>query len=306
MQPLTCESTSSSRYLLRGNAPKPCRLLVGYLGGAPERSHTVMLGIATKGCPVLNTGPGGAGFLLGGRPQCSCHCPHGLSCYWRRRKRTNIAQILENIGIGWLVLVLVAMFATLALALSNGGPAVLYSDVRLFALLLARCSVADSWPSDGAVEDVRPIRTDPDERAHRTNRLVWVPSGTCQKAPCSLLQSLSLGHGRHPMRDFQRILELAQQHRCLWARRAYAFGRGRHGISPRPQALGIGQFNSDAAGLFRPPRVQQACQEHCAQKGTEAAPAGLRFMLYKARSGGPPQRHRSPADADVFQCRNWV
>ena len=50
--------------------------------------------------------------------------------------RTNIAQILKSIGIGWLVLVLVAMFATLALALSNGGPAVLYSDMRLFALLL--------------------------------------------------------------------------------------------------------------------------------------------------------------------------
>ena len=50
--------------------------------------------------------------------------------------RTNIAQILKNIGIGWLVLVLVAMFVTLALALSNGGPAVLYSDQRLFALLL--------------------------------------------------------------------------------------------------------------------------------------------------------------------------
>jgi len=50
--------------------------------------------------------------------------------------RTNIAQILKNIGIGWLVLVLVAMFATLALSLSNGRPAVLYSDQRLFALLL--------------------------------------------------------------------------------------------------------------------------------------------------------------------------
>ena len=50
--------------------------------------------------------------------------------------RTNIAEILKNIGIGWLVLVLVAMFATLALSLSNGGPAVPYSDQRLFALLL--------------------------------------------------------------------------------------------------------------------------------------------------------------------------
>jgi hypothetical protein len=49
---------------------------------------------------------------------------------------TNMAQILKNIGIGWLVLVLVAMFATLALSLSNGRPAVLYSDQRLFALLL--------------------------------------------------------------------------------------------------------------------------------------------------------------------------
>ena len=50
--------------------------------------------------------------------------------------RTNIAQVLGNIGIGWLVLVLVAMFVTLALSLSNGGSAVPYSDLRLFALLL--------------------------------------------------------------------------------------------------------------------------------------------------------------------------
>jgi hypothetical protein len=50
--------------------------------------------------------------------------------------RTKIAQILKNIGIGWLVLVLVSMFVTLALALSNGGPAVPYADQRLFALLL--------------------------------------------------------------------------------------------------------------------------------------------------------------------------
>ena len=50
--------------------------------------------------------------------------------------RTDIARILKNIGIGWLVLVLFAMFVTLALALSNGGPAVPYSDQRLFALLL--------------------------------------------------------------------------------------------------------------------------------------------------------------------------
>ena len=102
--------------------------------------------------------------------------------------RTNIAQILGSIGIGWLVLVLVAMFVTLALSLSNGGSAVPYSDLRLFALLLcARCSVADSWLPDGAVEDIKPTRTDPDERAHRINRLEWVPSGICQKATCSLL-----------------------------------------------------------------------------------------------------------------------
>ena len=50
--------------------------------------------------------------------------------------RTNIAQLLKNIGIGWLVMVLVAMLVTLALALSNGGSAVPYSDQRLLALLL--------------------------------------------------------------------------------------------------------------------------------------------------------------------------
>ena len=48
----------------------------------------------------------------------------------------NMAQILNNIGIGWLVLVLVAMFVVLAMALSNGGPAVPYSDLRPFALLM--------------------------------------------------------------------------------------------------------------------------------------------------------------------------
>jgi hypothetical protein len=50
--------------------------------------------------------------------------------------RTNIAQMLKNIGIGWLVLVLVAMLVTLALTLSNGGSAVPYSDQRPLALLL--------------------------------------------------------------------------------------------------------------------------------------------------------------------------
>ena len=49
---------------------------------------------------------------------------------------TNMAQILKNIGIGWLVLVLVAMVVMLALALSNGGPAVPYSALRPFALLM--------------------------------------------------------------------------------------------------------------------------------------------------------------------------
>jgi len=55
--------------------------------------------------------------------------------------KTNIAQILKSIAFGWLVLVLVAMFVTLALALSNGGPAVPYSDQRLFALLLLPSAV---------------------------------------------------------------------------------------------------------------------------------------------------------------------
>jgi hypothetical protein len=50
--------------------------------------------------------------------------------------RTTIAQILKNIGIAWMVLVLASMLVTLALALSNGGPAVPYSDQRPFALLL--------------------------------------------------------------------------------------------------------------------------------------------------------------------------
>ena len=58
------------------------------------------------------------------------------SLSWLRRMKTSIAQILKNIGIGWLVLVLVAMFVMLAIALSNGGPAVPYSDQRPLVLLL--------------------------------------------------------------------------------------------------------------------------------------------------------------------------
>jgi hypothetical protein len=50
--------------------------------------------------------------------------------------RTNLAQILKNIGIGCMVLALVATIVTLALALSNGGPAVPYSDLRPFTLLM--------------------------------------------------------------------------------------------------------------------------------------------------------------------------
>jgi hypothetical protein len=50
--------------------------------------------------------------------------------------RTDIAQILKNVGIGWLVLVLVAMFMKLALALSNGGQPLPYSDQHPLALLL--------------------------------------------------------------------------------------------------------------------------------------------------------------------------
>ena len=47
-----------------------------------------------------------------------------------------MAHVLKNIGIGWLVLVLVAMLVMLTLALSNGGPAVPYSDLRPFALFM--------------------------------------------------------------------------------------------------------------------------------------------------------------------------
>ena len=55
-----------------------------------------------------------------------------------------MAQMLKSIGIGWLVLVLVAMLVMLALTLSNGGPAVPYIVLRPFALLMsARCGVAD-------------------------------------------------------------------------------------------------------------------------------------------------------------------
>ena len=47
-----------------------------------------------------------------------------------------MAQMLKSIGVGWLVLVLVAMFVMLALTLSNGGPAVPISELRPFALLM--------------------------------------------------------------------------------------------------------------------------------------------------------------------------
>ena len=159
-----------------------------------------MLGIARKCWPVPNPGPADAGVARA-----------GSSFSWRRRVRTNIAQILKNIGIGWLVLVLVSMFVTLALALSNGGPAVPYSrSMPLRSATVARCSVADSWPSDGAVKDVKSTRADLDEHALRTNRLGWVPSGTCQRATCSSLAGSVARNGRSPMRDFQQTLELAQ------------------------------------------------------------------------------------------------
>ena len=47
-----------------------------------------------------------------------------------------MAHVLKNIGIGWLVLVLVAMLVMLTLALSNGGLAVPYSDLSPFALFM--------------------------------------------------------------------------------------------------------------------------------------------------------------------------
>ena len=41
-----------------------------------------------------------------------------------------MAQMIKSIGIGWLVLVLVAMVVMLALTLSNGGPAVPCFELR--------------------------------------------------------------------------------------------------------------------------------------------------------------------------------
>jgi hypothetical protein len=48
-------------------------------------------------------------------------------------------------------------------------------------------------------------------------------------------------------------------------------GAAAHGISPRPQALGIGQFNSDTAGLFRPPRVNKLAKNIALKKGLKRA-----------------------------------
>ena len=46
-----------------------------------------------------------------------------------------MAQILKNIGIGWLLLTLVAIVVMVSLALSDHGPGVPYADLRPFALL---------------------------------------------------------------------------------------------------------------------------------------------------------------------------
>ena len=72
------------------------------------------------------------------RPQCPHHClrgrsPRGPPFLAAMDERTWLRYL--EYSIGWLVLVLVAMLVVLA-ALSNGGPAMPYSDLRPFALLM--------------------------------------------------------------------------------------------------------------------------------------------------------------------------
>ena len=75
--------------------------------------------------------------LLGERPQCpttvrAAGARAGPLFLGDGRERTWLRY--SSIGIGWLVLILVAMFVMLALTLSNGGPAVPYFELRPFAL----------------------------------------------------------------------------------------------------------------------------------------------------------------------------
>ena len=169
-----------------------------------------MLGTARNGCPVPNPGPARA----------------GSSFSWRRRMRTNIGQIPKNIGIGWLVLVLVAMFVTLALALVEwraGRP--LFRPAPLRSATVARCSVADRWPSDGAVEDVEPTRPDPDDApVAQTDRHGYRRAHAKRRSSrCS--QGLSIGHWKAPYARFSADPRgLAKQHRCSWGSSSVRFG----------------------------------------------------------------------------------
>jgi len=98
--------------------------------------------------------------------------------------RSNMAQILKNIGIGWLTLVVVASLAMLFLAVSNGGRAVAYSELPIVGLLaspglvllstglvMERMSV--SWRRGArtarttAAEASHPARRKPDDAGER-------------------------------------------------------------------------------------------------------------------------------------------
>ena len=153
-----------------------------------------MLGTARKGWPVPNPGPADAGssFLATAdenehssdtqeyRHRLACAC---TSCN-ARDARTYLVE--------WRA----------------GRP--LSRPAPLRSATVARCSVADSWPSDGAVEDVEPTRTDPDERAYRINRLGWFRRAHAQRRSARARRVCRSDMEGVLMRDFQRTLELAQ------------------------------------------------------------------------------------------------
>jgi hypothetical protein len=111
---------------------------------------------------------------------------------------------------------------------------------------VARCSVADRWPSDGAVEDVEP-RPDPDDapvaqtdrhgyrRAHAKRR-----SSRCSQGLFD--RSLEGAHARFSADP----RGLAKQHRCSWGSSSVSVGGAaarsggtpqRHRHRPMPTSL---------------------------------------------------------------------
>jgi hypothetical protein len=90
--------------------------------------------------------------------------------------RSNMAQILKNIGIGWLTLVVVASLAMLFLAVSNGGRTVAYSELPIVGLLaspglvLLSAGLVMERMSVGWRRGARTVKTTAGEASHPARR----------------------------------------------------------------------------------------------------------------------------------------